>query len=251
MSSLFDRETESALRNIFSSFKRKVVDYLITAPPNIKCETCSDAVRLARELESISSGMLEIRVVDKNSDVAKALKPAYAPAWIYGTRRGNVRYYGLPTSQEFPPFIYMHQYIANNVINLPEKVVELIEPIDTPLHVKIFVTPDCPYCPYAVDSLNQMGLVNDNILVETIEAMEFPWEADRYRVLTVPAVIVSDVERLDGFAYPEIYAKLLKRAEAKLKGERAFEEELEYEAEESSDVKKSRGIKPHYHEYED
>lgn len=251
MSNLFDRETENALRNIFSSFKRKVVDYLITTPPNTRCETCDDAVRLAKELEGISNGVLEVRVVDKNSDVARALKPAYAPAWIYGTRRGNVRYYGLPTSQEFPPFIYMHQYIANNVINLSKEVVELIEPIDTLLQVKIFVTPECPYCPYVVDSFNQMGLVNDNILVETIEAVEFPWEADRYRVLTVPAVIISDVERVDGYTYPEIYAKLLRRAEVKLRGGRAIEEELEHEAGGSSDVRKSRRIKPHYHEYED
>jgi ribosomal protein S27AE len=82
---LFDEETVKALKEIFSTFKRKVVDYLIILgnvdPPEgetplphehehehehlmhgIKdCPTCGEAVLLAKELMRVSEGRLEFK----------------------------------------------------------------------------------------------------------------------------------------------------------------------------------------------
>ncbi len=232
--SLFDEETAAALREILGGLKRKVVDYLVTAPHVYKtclgieahCHTCEEAEQLARELEQLSNGNLEFQVIDINSDEAKELGICYAPAFVYDTPGRNVRYYGLPSGEEFPPFVYMHTYVGNNQLKLQERILNAVKAIDTPLHAKIFVTPQCPYCPLTVDALNQMGIVNPKLLVETIEAVELPWEADKYNIQYVPVVIVSDVERIDGYVPPDITVKFLKKAAAKLRGEKV-EEEIE------------------------
>jgi len=218
MPNIFDKETAEALKQLFSSFPRRVVDHLIISSANEECQTCKDALELANALMEISDGKLEVRVVEKTSDIGVKLKPRYVPAWVFETPGYNVRYYGLPLSQEFPPFIYIHHYIATGKLKIPENIINEVMKIDTSLHVKIFVTPQCPYCPQVVDIFNQIGLVNNRILVETIEAMEFPEEADKYKIFYVPAVIINDLERMDGYVPLDIIVKMLKRAMYRVKG---------------------------------
>lgn len=213
---LFDDETRSALMEIFSRFPRTLTDYLVVS--RIGCATCGEAERLARELMEVSGNKLVFKIIDFGSDEARVLNVRYVPAFIYDTPRKNIRYYGLPSGQEFAPFIYVHEYIATGRVKLPSHIIEEVRSIKTPMHIKVFVTPECPYCPIAVDTLNQMGLVNDKLLIETIESMELPEEANMYGVMYVPAIIISDVERLDGYVTPDIILEALKRAEEKLSG---------------------------------
>ncbi|AFK51291.1 glutaredoxin-like protein [Thermogladius calderae 1633] len=256
-SHLFDEETEQALKEIFKTFSRPVKDYLVvlslkeamehthehehehehhhhhhhahfSLKPAVveECPTCGEAWMLATELSKISNGALSFEIVEKQN--AKELRPRYLPAFIYGTNGLNIRYYGLPSGQEFAPFIYVHQYIATGEVKLSAKVKEVVESIDTPLHVKIFVTPECPYCPIVVDYFNQIALLNKQIWVETIEALELPYEADMYGVQAVPYVTINKMEDYDeygaepvevipGYVPPEQASKVLARAERKLK----------------------------------
>ncbi len=222
--SMFDEETREALIELFNSFPKKVTNYLVVAHSKSECETCSEAEKLARELMGLARDKLEFKIIHRDSEEARKLKPRYVPAWIFESPNYNVRYYGLPAGQEFPPFIYLQQYIATGRVKLPKNIVDEAKSIETDLNVKIFVTPECPYCPLVVDALNQVGLVNGRVLVETIEAVELPWEADKYRVFYVPAIIISDVERIDGYVPPDVLIKILKRAEYKLRGEEVPEE---------------------------
>jgi len=71
-------------------------------------------------------------------------------------------------------------------------------------------------------------IVNSNLIVETIEAFEHPYEADKYRVMYVPYVAITRVEDYDvygatpvevvpGYLPPEELLEVLKRAARKLK----------------------------------
>jgi len=230
VSSLFDEETISELRRFFSTLRRNLRDVLVvdsTERPGSsgRCNTCPEAKQLAEELSRISSGKLGFDVLELGS--ARQFRPRYVPAFIYDTAKKNVRFYGLPSGHEFAPFIYVHEYISEGT-RLNKHVVEEVESIEVPMHVKIFVTPECPYCPLVVDFMNQVGIVNSNIIVETIEAFEHPHEADMYHVLYVPYVAITRIEDYDtygarpvevvpGYVPPEELVEVLKRAERKLK----------------------------------
>lgn len=230
VSRLFDEETTQELKRILGGLRKRLVDVLVvdsTINPGSsgRCETCPEAYQLARELEDISDGKLSFTVLDAQN--ASQLRPRYIPAFLYDTRKRNVRYYGLPSGQEFAPFIYIHEYISEGV-KLPKNVQEEIEVIETPMHIKVFVTPECPYCPIVVDFLNQAGIVNGNLLVEVIEAFEHSIEADRYSVQYVPFVAINRVEDYDvygakpvvtvpGYVPVEELIQALKVAEKKLK----------------------------------
>jgi alkyl hydroperoxide reductase subunit AhpF len=230
MSALFDQDTVEELKKIFGGFTKTMRDILIVdsieKPGGTgRCQTCPEAKLLAEELSKISSGKVEFEVLD--AERGRFLKPRYLPAFIYDTKTRNIRYYGLPSGQEFAPFIFIHEYISNGV-KLSKNVIEEVESIDTPLHVKVFVTPECPYCPIVVDFFNQVGLVNSDIIVETIEAFENPLEADKYMVQYVPFIAINRVDDYDiygakpievvpGYVPSEELIEVLKRASAKLK----------------------------------
>ena len=231
MSALFDQETVEELKRIFASLRRSIRDVLIVdsleKPGTVlHCHSCPEAIQLAKELSRVSEGKLTFEILD--AAAGRRYRPRYYPAFIYGTKTGNVRYYGLPYGQEFAPFIYVHEYLSEG-IKLPKRVVEEVESIDVPLHIKVFVTPECPYCPLVVDFLNQVGIVNSNFIVETIEAFEHPLEADKYGVMYVPYIAITRVEDYEvygakpiavipGYAPNEEILEVIKKASRKVAG---------------------------------
>lgn len=222
---LFDEETENSLRELLSNLKKRVMNYLVIGE---NCLSCGEAIGLANEMDRVSNGMVHFELLNADRDIVEKLMVRYIPGFIYDTKRRNIRFYGIPSGHEFAPFVYLQKYIGNGELNLPKEAIEKIEAIEKPLHVKIMVTPECPYCPIVVDIVNQIGLVNDQFLIETIEAMEFPDEANMYNVMYVPSIIVTRVEdwkilgtkpleALHGYADVELIIKVLERAYLKLR----------------------------------
>jgi glutaredoxin-like protein len=74
--------------------------------------------------------------------------------------------------------------------------------ISKPLHIQVFVTPTCPYCPKAVRTAHQLAIENPNITADMVESIEFPHLANRYSVMAVPKTVINDKIEFVG-ALPE------------------------------------------------
>jgi thiol-disulfide isomerase/thioredoxin len=118
----------------------------------------------------------------------------------------NVRFIGTPSGFEFSTLIADIVDVSRGQLPLSEETVEAIRAIATPVHLQVFVTPACPYCPQAARIAHQMAMTNPLVLAEVIEANEFPALSERYRVRTVPKTIIND--RIE-FVGPLSEAKVL------------------------------------------
>ena len=58
-----------------------------------------------------------------------------------------------------------------------------------PVHVQVFVTPTCPYCPKVASLAHQAAVECDNVTADVIEISEFPDLAAQYHVHGVPKVV--------------------------------------------------------------
>ena len=67
----------------------------------------------------------------------------------------------------------------------------------------MFVTPTCPYCPRAAIAGGRIALESPKVKTSVIEASEFPHLAQKYGVMGVPKVVISDAVEFVG-ALPEI-----------------------------------------------
>ncbi len=77
-----------------------------------------------------------------------------------------------------------------------------LKKIDQKVHLQVFVTPTCPYCPKAVSLTHKFAIEGESITADMIEVTEFPHLVNRYGVLGVPKIIINEKFSLEG-AVPE------------------------------------------------
>ena len=95
---------------------------------------------------------------------------------------------------------------------MKEEIKEEIRKIDESLHIQVFVTPTCPYCPTMVHLAHQMAVENKKIKADMIEAIEFPHLAQKYEVMGVPKTIINEKREIVGAVPEEIFLQEIKEA---------------------------------------
>ena len=86
-----------------------------------------------------------------------------------------------------------------------------------PVHIQVFVTPTCPYCPCAVVLAHKLAMASELVTADMVEATEFPHLANKYHVHGVPRTVVNETIHIEG-AVPE--AALMSEIMANLEGAR-------------------------------
>ncbi len=90
---------------------------------------------------------------------------------------------------------------------MSERTLAKLKHVQTPVHIQVFVTPTCPYCPKAVSIGHALAYVNDNIRADMIEAMEFPHLSYKYHVRGVPRIVINETYQFEGALPEEIYVE--------------------------------------------
>jgi glutaredoxin-like protein len=110
----------------------------------------------------------------------------------------GIRYYGIPSGYEFSSILEDIQEIAKGEPSLTEDTKNMIKKITQPLHMQVFVTPTCPYCPSAVLMAHKLAMLNENITADMVETTEFPHLAMRYHVQGVPKTVIGEEHSIEG-----------------------------------------------------
>ena len=82
------------------------------------------------------------------------------------------------------------------------------------VHIRVFVTPGCPFCPAAARLAHKMAVESERVTADVVEASEFPDLVRLYDVHGVPKVVVNESVEFVG-AQPEArFLDLVLRAAA-------------------------------------
>lgn len=126
---------------------------------------------------------------------------------VLKNKRLYFTYYGIPTENEFWPFLNALVRVSNDTIHLDEKEKELASKIAG--NIKLFVTPDCTKCPIAAELLYQLPILNNNINLEIIDVTTYEDLGKKYRVLNVPKIVLNEKVEVPGSFTPIIILKML------------------------------------------
>ena len=171
----------------------------------IECQFCKETRELVQEVASLAPDKIKAEIYDFVKDEAKAKEfnidkvPAVA---ILGSRDYGIRYYGIPYGYEFNTFIDNIMNVSKGATNLSEETKKKLASIEKPVHIQVFVTLTCPYCPVAAGLAHKFALESDKVRADVVEVGEFPHLAQKYSVMGVPKIVINERTELIG-AVPE------------------------------------------------
>jgi glutaredoxin-like protein len=168
------------------------------------CQYCQETAAIVEELSQLNDKIrFEKYDIEVNSDIAAKFGIKRAPAIVVMNGKDyGIRYYGIPAGYEFVSLMNAVKNVGTSSTELSNETVDKLSQIKSPVHIQVFVTPSCPYCPTAVVLSHQFAMVNDLITADAIEASEFPELALEYNVRGVPRIVVNETHHFEG-ALPE------------------------------------------------
>ncbi len=208
---ILNASLQKKLHNVLVALPRPVtlLVFVKTQGDSPLCETCRDARDVVEEVASISGGKVRMEVHDVDGDPAAARLYGIdkAPAVVVlggasGRRDFGIRFFGSPAGYEFATLIEDTQMASTEITDLAEETIEALSHLTAPLHLQVFVTPTCPYCPRAVLLAHKIAMASDWVTSDAVDATEFPDLARRYQVYGVPRTVANDTVHVEG-AVPE------------------------------------------------
>ena len=169
------------------------VELILFTEDKDHCVYCNDIEEMADQIHGLSDKLKIVKGLDLKSDEAKKNNIDKHPAMIIkGKNRGIIRYLGMPMMHEFLPFIDTIVDVSTGKPDLSKESIEKLSKINKPIHIQVFTTPTCPYCPAMARNAHKAAMINENITGDMIDAMEFMHLAQEYKVSSVPRTFINE-----------------------------------------------------------
>jgi glutaredoxin-like protein len=212
--SLLNEKIQEQVRAEFAGLVHPVKLILFTQA--MECLYCQETRQLVEEVSALTD-QIRLEVYDFEQDKALAEEyqidkiPAVAVVADGDSPQDyGIRLYGIPSGYEFSTLIQDIVMVSRQDSGLSQATRDALAALTQPLHLQVFVTPTCPYCPQAVYLAHQMALESGWVKADMVEATEFPHLAQKYQVMGVPRTVINETMHLEGAA-PE--AMLLARVQ--------------------------------------
>lgn len=197
MEKLLNDDISTQVQNVFEQLQQPVE--VLFFGKSTDCDYCDDTLQLAEEVTMLSDKLsLSIYDIEADAGIASQFKVDKTPGLVLAGRDGDqlldfgIRYAGIPSGHEFSSLINDLILVSSRDSGLSTETREYLSKLDKPVHLMVYVTPTCPYCPRAVILAHQMAMESPMVEAEMIEATEFPELANRHGVSGVPQTTIND-----------------------------------------------------------
>jgi glutaredoxin-like protein len=179
-----------------------------------ECDYCKQTREITEELASLND-KIRIQVLDLLKDKEKASEYGVeqVPAIVVeGQRKPNAKFYGVPAGYEFSTLLKDIVQVSRTETELTPETRRVLSSLTAPVHIQVFVTPTCPYCPGMVSLAHQFAMENANIKADMIEVNEFPQLAIKYNVMGVPKTVINESVEMVGMQPEKEFVRQIQAA---------------------------------------
>ncbi|PKN80211.1 MAG: glutaredoxin [Candidatus Cloacimonetes bacterium HGW-Cloacimonetes-1] len=209
---ILDDKTKTEVTKILGTMIKPVTLKLFTQP--FECGYCKDTHELLEEIVELNP-LLKLEVVqfDQDTDVVAEFGIDKIPAIaVIGDRDYGIRFYGIPAGYEFSSLLSAVLMVSTGVHKLTDQAKKFLDNLAKPVHLQVFVTPTCPYCPPAVIMAHQMAFYSDKVKADMVEVSEFPHIGNKYSVQGVPRTVVNEKWFMEGAAPEQMLIDKIKES---------------------------------------
>ena len=197
MEKVLNDQIVKQIQEAFAEVKEPVEVLLFGSKEN--CDYCNETQQLLEEVTALHDKLaLSVYDIQEHADVAGKFNVTNAPGIVIAAKEYaevknlGIQFSGIPSGHEFSTLINDIIIVSRRESGLDAKTREFLKNLDKPLHLQVFVTPTCPYCPRAVLLAHQMAMENPQMITaEGVEATEFPELANRFNVRGVPQTVIN------------------------------------------------------------
>ena len=211
--SILDEDDKAEVTQVLEDLADPITVHVFTEDD---CQYCDETVALLEDVESLADEV-EMEIHDMDDPLAAELGADLydgGPVTVI-TREDvtGVRYFGIPSGQEFSAFLQDTIAVSTGDTGLDEGVREELASIDEPVEITVFVTPTCPHCPRAVQTAHSLAIENEHVTANSVESQEFMELSQEFGVRGVPQINVNGKDgEFTGALPPQQFIQQVKEA---------------------------------------
>lgn len=195
MAIIKDKDREF-LKKEFEKLEEEV--RLLVFTQEIECQYCELTRNMAEELAELSSKIsVEVKDFVGDKELAEKHGVDKIPAMLLlrqggSDAGGKVRFFGIPAGYEFTTLVEDILDVSRGKTDLPDDIKSGLGEVNKPVHMQVFVSPTCPYCPQAVRTAHKFAMESEHVTADMVEVSEFPHLAVKYEVQGVPRTVINE-----------------------------------------------------------
>jgi glutaredoxin-like protein len=210
MMKLLNKKVIKELNEVFKGLDKKVT--LKFFSQEFECRFCRDTRQLLEEVSGLTD-KIKLEIYDFMADKEEVEKHGIEriPATVVMDEKDyGIKIYGIPGGYEFTTLIEALKIVSTGETGLAQETKDFLDSLDKDVHLQVFVTPTCPYCPGAVVLAHRMAYYSPKVKGDMIEATEFPELSVKYNVMGVPRTVINETEFQEGAAPEEMIIEKIK-----------------------------------------
>lgn len=189
-------ELKSQLSQVFQRLKKDMTIVTVVDSSNKKS---LELEVFLREIEPLSDHIhLQVYQKGENPNLEQELGIERYPVAVFLNEAGQfsgVKFSAVPGGHEINSFVLGILHLAAEDKLTPEQI-EKIRQLPPNTVLKVGVTLACPYCPDVVAAAHSIAIASGgNVTAEMLDVALFPDIREKYRIMSVPALIVNENEQ--------------------------------------------------------
>lgn len=194
---LISEEMEAQITQIFQNLTSNIVLKAILDRNDAKSlELGSLLISLEKCSKHIS---VELYDIGERNDLDALLEAKHLP--VVGLWREDyvgIRFHGVPGGKELNSFISGICACGGSGTPLDKKPKKLLDKLNQPVHMEVFVSLACHHCPHVVAACQKLAVEKSTISVATYDAKLYPDIVEKYDIQRVPITIINSEHKLIG-----------------------------------------------------
>ena len=219
---ILQHRDEEAVRQRFDvELKRDVKMTLFTRRnlgglyvPGRECQSCGPTEELLQEVSALSP-RLDLEVIDfyGSQEAAREVGVDKIPGLIVSSNgNDNARFYGMPSGFEFALLLDSIVAASSSGSTLQTETRRRLKGLDQDVHLQVFVTPTCQFCPSVARLAHALAMESPRIVADVVEIQEFPSLANIYNVMSVPKTVINGSTQFAGTVTEDVFLRRIMTA---------------------------------------
>ena len=204
-------QAEARLAAAFAAMQHAIPLLLFTDPAQASFTTT------ARQVLGYVAGLspkITLQEYGLDHTLAQKWRIDRTPAMLFDPEHCHIRWFGVPMGEEGRVLVELLLMLGSRVSGISESSRQVLDQLDTPRQIKLFISPTCPYCPQqAVNAIKAATARPDLVSLEIIDIQIHQELAESYGVHSVPQALANEKLIAMGAQSEELFMASLAKLE--------------------------------------